>query len=93
MAALHATPDPSGAGLTSLSWHIEGRFAPLQMAQWTLLRQVAHIRRRATEVFAAEERGRFIELVETDLMNLHDGNLARARLSPTEYSAWKAGWC
>ena len=38
------------------------------------------------------ERSRFIELVETDLMNLHEGNLARARLSPAEYSAWKAGW-
>ena len=52
----------------------------------------AHIRRRATEEFVTEERGRFIELVETDLMNLHDGNLARARLSPAEYSAWKAIW-
>ena len=53
---------------------------------------VAHIRWRATEAFVAEERGRFIELVETDLMNLHDGNLARARLSPAEYSTWKASW-
>ena len=51
-----------------------------------------HIRRRATEALPSEERSRFIELVETDLMNLHDGNLARARLSPAEYSAWKAGW-
>ena len=53
---------------------------------------VAHIRRRATEAFTAGERSRFVELVETDLMNLHDGNLARARLSPAEYSAWKASW-
>ena len=51
-----------------------------------------HIRRRATEALPSEERSRFIELVETDLMNLHEGNLARARLSPAEYSAWKAGW-
>ena len=53
---------------------------------------VAHIRRRATEAFVAGEGGRFVELVETDLMNLHEGNLARARLSPAEYSAWKASW-
>ena len=53
---------------------------------------VAHIRQRATEEIVAEERDRFIELVETDLMNLHDGNLARARLSPAEYSTWKASW-
>lgn len=51
-----------------------------------------HIRRRAMEALPSEEGSRFIELVETDLLNLHDGNLARARLSPAEYSAWKAGW-
>ena len=51
-----------------------------------------HIRRRATEALPAEDRSRLVELVETDLMNLHEGNLARARLSPAEYSAWKAGW-
>ena len=51
-----------------------------------------HIRRRAAEALPSEERSRFIELVETDLMNLHEGNLARARLSPSEFEAWKAGW-
>ena len=53
---------------------------------------VAHIRRRASDALPTEDRSRFIELVETDLMNLHEGNLARARLSPAEYSAWRAGW-
>ena len=53
---------------------------------------VAHIRRRAAEAVSTSERSRFIELAETDLMNLHIGNLARARLSPAQYSAWKAGW-
>ena len=52
---------------------------------------VAHIR-RAAEALPTADRSRFIELAETDLMNLHEGNLARARLSPAEYSAWKAGW-
>ena len=52
----------------------------------------AHIRLRATEAMPAEERYRFIELVETDLLNLHEGNLARARLSPAEFVAWKEGW-
>jgi len=51
-----------------------------------------HIRRRATEALPPEERDRLIEIIETDLMNLHEGNLARARLSPAEYSAWKANW-
>ena len=52
----------------------------------------AHIRLRATEAVSVEERSRFIELLETDLMNLPEGNLARAHLSPREFEAWKAGW-
>ena len=51
-----------------------------------------HIRRRATETVPVEERSRFAELVETDLMYLHEGNIARARLLPGELEAWKAGW-
>lgn len=51
-----------------------------------------HIRRRAAEALLAEDGQRFIEIVETDLLNLHEGNIARARLSPTELEAWKAGW-
>ena len=53
---------------------------------------VRYIRRRAAEAIPVVNRSRFIELVETDLMNLHEGNLARARLSPAEYSAWREGW-
>ena len=52
----------------------------------------AHVHRRATEVLPAEERNRFIEIVETDLTNLHESNIARAQLSPWEFKAWKAGW-
>ena len=51
-----------------------------------------HIRQRATEALPAEDGKRFIEIVETDLLNMHDGNIARARLSPREFEAWKAGW-
>ena len=53
---------------------------------------VAHIRGRAEGAFPADEQSRFIELAEVDLMNLHEGNLARARLSPAEFSAWKSVW-
>ncbi len=52
----------------------------------------AHIRRRAREALPAEDRNRFIELVETDLLSLHDGNLARAGLAPREFETWRACW-
>ena len=51
-----------------------------------------HVRRRAAEALPAEDRGRFTETVETDLLNLHEGNIARTRVSPAEFKAWKAGW-
>ena len=51
-----------------------------------------HIRRRAMEALPEEERSRFTELVETDLLNLHEGNLARSLLSPREFEAWRASW-
>ena len=53
---------------------------------------VAYIRRQAEEALPAEEGSRFAEIVETDLINLHEGNIARARLSPREFEMWKVGW-
>jgi len=36
--------------------------------------------------------GRFVEVVETELMSLHEGNIARYRLRPSEYHAWEKNW-
>ena len=52
----------------------------------------AHIRQRATEALPEAERERFIEIVETDLLNLHEGNIARAQVSPGEFEAWQKEW-
>lgn len=35
---------------------------------------------------------RFVEVVETELMSLHEGNIARYRLTPSEYEAWREQW-
>ncbi|NPU90536.1 MAG: Fic family protein [Gammaproteobacteria bacterium] len=50
------------------------------------------IRERAGGIVPAHEFGRFVEVVETELMGLHEGNIARYRLRPGEYRSWKAGW-
>ncbi len=52
----------------------------------------AFIRRRAAENISPESRARFVEVVETELMSLHDGNIARYRLRPSEYQAWRKTW-
>ena len=52
----------------------------------------AHIRQRAAEGLPAAERERFMEVVETDLLDLHEGNIARAEVSPREFKAWQLEW-
>ena len=52
----------------------------------------AFIRRRATESVSHESRARFVEVVETELISLHDGNIARYRLRPSEYETWRKTW-
>ncbi len=39
-----------------------------------------------------KDRSRFIEVVETEIMSLHEGNIARYRLKPSEYELWKKLW-
>ena len=50
-----------------------------------------HVRCRA-EALQGLERPKFIEIVETDLLSLHEGNLATAQLSPPEFAAWRERW-
>ena len=35
---------------------------------------------------------RLIDVVETEAVSLHEGNIARFRLSPPEFEAWKKIW-
>jgi fido (protein-threonine AMPylation protein) len=52
----------------------------------------AVIKQRAMGSMPQEERARFIEVVETELMNLHEGNIARYRLRPSQYQTWRETW-
>jgi hypothetical protein len=52
----------------------------------------AFIKQRAMEGVPQENRARFIEVVETEVMSLHEGNIARYRLRPSQYQAWRETW-
>ncbi len=52
----------------------------------------AFVRREAEKLPNAEDRKRFAELAETELTSLHEGNFARYRLRPAEFSAWQKTW-
>jgi len=49
-------------------------------------------RQRAAEQVPPADQARFVEVVETEIMSLHEGNIARYRLHPAEYQAWRKGW-
>lgn len=53
---------------------------------------VAHIKQRAAEIMSPADGMHFIEIVETELMSLHEGNIARYRLRPSQYRTWMETW-
>ena len=52
----------------------------------------AFIKRRAAQDVSPEDRARFVEVVETEVMSLHEGNIAHYRLRPSQYQEWKETW-
>lgn len=52
----------------------------------------AFIKQRAKEDVPQEDLARFIEVVETETMSLHEGNIARYRLRPSQYQTWRKTW-
>lgn len=43
----------------------------------------------ATKNIPEEDRTELYRVIETDIMSLHDGNIARFKIRPSEYQAWK----
>lgn len=39
-----------------------------------------------------EDRAKFSEVVETELLSVHEGNFARFFISPSEFKKWKENW-
>ena len=53
---------------------------------------VQRIAMDAGDSIPTTDRKRFTEAVETELTSLHDGNIARYRLRPAEFEAWRRNW-
>ncbi|HEX4839276.1 MAG TPA: Fic family protein [Rhabdochlamydiaceae bacterium] len=53
---------------------------------------IAFLRLKAKNIVPNIDRMKFIEVVETELMNLHDGNISRYGLRPSEFEKWQQGW-
>ena len=53
---------------------------------------VAAIKKYAASEVDAADQARFIEVTETELMCLHEGNMARYRIGLSEFSEWQKHW-
>lgn len=46
----------------------------------------------AKDKITADEREKFREMTESDLLSLHEGNFARLQVRPSEFKAWQVAW-
>jgi hypothetical protein len=52
----------------------------------------AHIAAWSDQNIAPDERERFREMAEAELLGLHEGNFARYQIRPSEFDAWTKSW-
>lgn len=52
----------------------------------------AHVRSKAGELVPPGDRDQFVEVAETELLGLHEGNFARYQIRPLEFAAWQDAW-
>lgn len=52
----------------------------------------AHLTTVAREAIPPKDQDAFIEIVETELLGLHEGNFARYQVRPSEFRAWSESW-
>ena len=52
----------------------------------------AWIAKKAAAEVSSVDKARFIEIVETELSGLHEGNIARYRLRLSEFKGWSKSW-
>jgi len=52
----------------------------------------AYVREKARALVPVADQEKFVEVAETELLSLHEGNFARYQIRPTEFAAWRAQW-
>lgn len=52
----------------------------------------AHLAATARGNIPAADQEQFIEVAETELLGLHEGNFARYQVRPSEFTAWRLVW-
>ena len=66
--------------------------AAVVRALMTKTQAISFIRLQSEKLVPQQDQDRFVEVVETQLLTLTGGNIARHRLRPSEYERWKQNW-
>ena len=53
---------------------------------------LAHLNSWTWDNIDPAEREQFREIVEGELLGLHEGNFARYRITPSEFRNWRQAW-
>jgi Fic/DOC family len=91
-AAVHRSlgePDPFRIRHRRLIMEIVSRILRERMERGTA---VEFIRHEVEKKVAPNERARLVEVIETEIMSLHEGNFARYQVTPSDYEFWRAVW-
>lgn len=62
------------------------------MIRWGEPPRESTVRQIARSEVPTEDLHRFVEMAFGELLNLHEGNIARYRLSPSVFRTWKKKW-
>jgi hypothetical protein len=82
-------PDPFRFKYSGASRQLVGGVVRNHMDRKTA---AAHIASWSENNIAAEDRERFREMAEAEILSLHEGNFARYQIRPSEFAAWQAVW-
>ena len=55
-------------------------------------RASTHLRKWAQANVPRDDQEQFREIVEAELVGLHEGNFARYQIKPSEFAAWQKSW-
>ncbi len=53
---------------------------------------ITYVEAWAKKNIEADDRDRFREIAETELLGMHEGNFARYQIKPSEFEAWQKKW-
>lgn len=67
-----------------VNWVVTNKMKKIEASKW--------IHQETNKMIPEPEQLQFIEVVETELSNLHEGNIARYRIRPSEFEHWQLNW-